>query len=145
MDEHMDEHEAIQALRRLEDLWAPWYKIRRNNGLWHAKRRDSADQFHAASPRELNLALIRHFMGDMRLAQLPGPMAIVQEAALAEVRRKHCTRWDHIGPDADTPGWRASRTISPGVTHHIVTRTIDELDLELAALEAADDDETPVG
>ena len=134
----MDEHEAIQALRRLTDLWEPWYKIRRDNGLWHAKRRDSGDQFHAASPEKLNADLILHFMGDMRLASL----GLAQEVPLAEVRRKHGTLWGHIGPDTDTPGWRASREVGEGdgdETHHVVCRTLADLDAALTALEAPDE------
>ena len=139
----MDEYGAIQALRLLTKQWDAWYKIRRIDGQWHAKRRDSGDQFHAGTHVELNLAIIRHFMDGMRLAQL-SPMGIAQEVELAETRQRHSLGWEYIGPDTDTPGWRASRTAGD-VTHHVVTQTLAQLNVKLAALEAADGDETPVG
>lgn len=55
--------------------------------------------------------------------------------ALAELRARHGDRWPDISHDPDTHCWRASRPIEGG-THHIVTRTLDELGNEL-------DNETP--
>lgn len=140
----MDAQEAQQALRRLEDLWHPWYEITYGNGIWCAVRRDrDAEPLNAVTPEALNAKVIMDYMGDMRLARL-GQVDVAQETVLAEVRRKHCTLWDYIGPDADSTGWRASRTISPGITHHVVALTIAELGAELDALEAPDNDEASV-
>jgi hypothetical protein len=141
----MDEYAAQQVLRLLKERWDEHYKIRRKDGAWHAKRRSNGSQFRAVSPEQLNLDLIRDFMGDMEYALgATRNLDATQGLALDQVRRKHCFTWDHIGPDADSPGWRASRQIKPNVTHHVVTRTIEELDRELDAIAAPGDDEAPV-
>lgn len=142
----VDAHETGQALRRLKDLWYPWYEIKYDDGLWSAVRLDrDVKPITAITPEFLNARVIRDYMNGRRLGRMEHADA-AEEAALADVRRKYCIMWDYIGPDPETGGWRASRTISPGVTHHVATRTIGELDIELAALETPDpdDDKAPV-
>lgn len=66
-------------------------------------------------------------------------MDIALEAELVRVRRAHCTRWDSIGQRQGEIGWWASRQIGPGTWHHIVCRTLRELDKELIAEDAGED------
>ena len=55
------------------------------------------------------------------------------DTQLAQLRAQHGTHWDYIGKRAGEIGWWASRETSPGITHHIVCRTLPELDRELSA------------
>lgn len=50
---------------------------------------------------------------------------------LDEVRARHAADWDFIGKRHAELGWWASKEVRPGVTHHIVCRTLRELDREL--------------
>jgi hypothetical protein len=57
------------------------------------------------------------------------------------VRARHGHRWDFIGQRDGEIGWWASREVGRAdrpATHHVVCRTLAELDAELTGLEAPD-------
>ena len=54
------------------------------------------------------------------------------QAVIDELLARYGDRWPWIGRDLETGGWRASRQVNATTWHHIVTRSLAELDRELA-------------
>jgi len=62
------------------------------------------------------------------------PRRPAAEITLAGVRARHGTRWDFIGQRESEIGWWATREVGDDgrtETHHIVCRTLEELDAAL--------------
>ncbi len=68
-----DRDEREQALKRMAELWGPWYEVTFSNGLWHAKARTDGAEFHAATDQALHVAISRHYMDGLPLLSLIAP------------------------------------------------------------------------